>query len=107
MKIERGIIGYNNRNEMIVQSPGHIYHLSHEDFYKPSLKEDQKVFGVINDSRFSICREFISDSGEFVFGFLIQNSNPGVIQSILEYDPIKYNPYESGYQTGPQFQIPV
>lgn len=102
MKIERGIIGYNNRNEMIVSSVGHIYHLNKEYFLGKSLKENDKVLGVIVDNRFSICREFISIDGWFVFGFItdVVSSNQVQIQTINKVDSHNFDPYFSDYMLG-------
>lgn len=103
MKIERGIIEYNNRNEMIVSSPGHIYHLNNESFYSRSLKKSDKVLGVIVDNRFSVCREFISDTGHFVFGFIKNEPSPGkqlTIQTIPGLVPKTFNPFAAEYSMG-------
>lgn len=102
MKIERGIIGYNNRNEMIVRSPGHIYHLNNESFFSRSLKENDKVLGVIVDNKFSVCREFISEKGEFIFGYLKDKSSLSQlkIQTFIKFDQNLFNPYSSDYTLG-------
>ena len=105
MKIERGIIGFNNRNEMIVRSPGQIYHLNNESFFSRSLKENDKVLGVIVENKFNVIREYITNKGEFIYGYLLQKSKPGIIQSISNFNPNNYDPFRSIYKLGPQFII--
>lgn len=103
IKIERGIISYNNRNEVIVQSPGHIYHLNHLDFYGSNLSDDQKVLGLIIKNKFSIFREFISATGHFVFGYVIdevKSSKLMKIQTIDGYDKRNFDPYQADYSLG-------
>lgn len=87
---------------MIVSSAGHIYHLSKEYFLGKSLKENDKVLGVIVNNRFSICREFISIDGWFVFGFITEevSSNQVQIQIINKFDSHKFDPYDSNYTLG-------
>ena len=110
MKIEKGIIGYNNRNQMIVQSPGYIYHLNCERFYSQSLKANDKEFGVIINKKFSICREFISNTGEFIFGYVIRKDAPGKhlsIQTIPGFEPNTFNPFDAEYSTGEEATIEI
>lgn len=107
MKIERGIIGFNNRNEMIVRSPGQIYHLNNESFFSRSLKENDKVLGVIVDNRFCVCREFISEKGEFIFGYLQGQASfkKTRIQTLCGYDQTAFDPYFSDYILGPVVSV--
>lgn len=102
MKIERGIIIADEQG-MAVRSPGHIYHLNNEAFFRKSLNENDKVLGVIINKKFSVCREFISVTGHFVFGYVKKESNPGnqlSIQIIPGFEPNSFNPFEAEYDLG-------
>jgi len=110
MKIVRGIIRCNNRNEMIVQSPGHIYHLDFESFFSQNLKENDKVLGIILNKKFCVCREFISNTGEFVFGYVTKKDTPGKqlsIQTIPGFEPNTFNPYMADYTTGVEVTVKI
>lgn len=110
MKIERGVISSNNHNEMIVCSPGHIYKLNHNDFYSKSISDQQNVLGVIINDKFSICREFISTTGHYMFGFIITKGNlPNQfrVQSISEFNPQDFNPFDANYPLGQEFTMEI
>lgn len=109
MKIERGIIGFNNWNEMIVRSPGHVYHLNNTTYYYKGLNENDKVVGVIVNNKFSVCREFISTNGRFIFGFVIKELSPKTIkvQTIREFDPNKFDPFNADYNFGEESIVEI
>lgn len=107
-KIERGII-MSDEQGMVVRSPGHIYHLNNETFFSQSLNDNDKVLGVIVNNKFSVCREFISTTGYFVFGFVTKelSSNRLQVQAINEFDPNKFNPYDSHYTFGKESIVEI
>jgi len=106
MKIERGIIILDEQG-IVVRSPGHIYHLNNETFFRQSLNDNDKVLGVIVNNKFSVCREFIATSGHFVFGYISTqpNLNQLKVQTIDDFDPNKFNPFEAEYSFGEEVNI--
>ncbi len=103
MQIKRGVVGFNNRNEMIISSPGHIYYLNNNSFYNKTLNENDKVFGVIINNKFSICQEFITLKGYYVFGFINEenfNMKKVFIKTIENFEYNLFNPFEAEYSLG-------
>lgn len=103
MKIERGVVSYNNHNEMIECSPRHIYKLNYNDFNTKSISDEQNVLGVIIHDKFSICREFIITTGHYIFGFIINKGdlpNQFWIQSISGFNHKTFNPFDANYSLG-------
>lgn len=110
IKILRGIICHDINNQFKVYSPGHIHYLNHKRYHEESLKEGQKVLGVIIHNQFNICREFISNAGEFVFGYVIRKDDPGkqlLIQTIPGFEPNTFNPYETDYNIGEEAIVEI
>lgn len=104
MKIERGIVTEDNLSETMIQTPGHLYSINNGSFYKRKLSHGKKVLGLIKENKFNICREFISNTGYFVFGFITnKNSSPSTlsIQTISDFEQENFDPYFSDYEFGP------
>ena len=88
---------------MAIYSPGHIYHLNNVSFYENKLSEGQKLLGVIINGKFSICREFISEQGCFVYGYLAKepsSENRLSIQTVTGFNDNKFDQYNSEYCLG-------
>lgn len=110
MKIERGIISFNNQNEMIVCLPGHIYKLNNNSFYRKTLSDDQNVLGVIVNNKFSICREFISTTGHFIFGYInkdMESAQEICVQSIKGFNRSNFNPFDAEYAIGNEAMVEI
>jgi hypothetical protein len=100
MKIERGIIIADEQG-IVVRSPGHIYHLNNETFFIQSLNDNDKVLGVLVNNKFSVCREFITTTGHFVFGY-IQKEFPKELSIITidDFDLNSFDPFNAHYTLG-------
>ena len=102
MEIIRGIIGFTTDGKIGVDSPFHFYNLKTNEPYTNSLKEGDKLLGVIIDGIFNICFEFTSIKGNESFGYIVNNSNDKtvVIQIFKGFNKATFNPFEPSYKLG-------
>ena len=87
-----------------IKIPGHLYILNNHKFYNKKVKIGEKVLGIVKENRFNICREFISEEGFFVFGYLLSEPSSDhkiTVQTISEFDMNKFDPYSSEFNSGP------
>lgn len=100
MDIIRGIIGFAENGRIVVDSPSHIYNLSINKLFTNSLKEGDKLLGVIlNDCYHSL---YEINSSNVSFGYIIDSPNEKTIeiQLIKGFNKATFNPFEPSYELG-------
>lgn len=102
MDIIRGIVGYAENGRMVVDSPFHIYNLKINEPYTSSLKEGDKLLGVVINDVFNICFEFNSSDRNESFGYMVGSPNEKTfgIQLIKGFNKLTFNPFEPTYELG-------
>lgn len=102
MDIIRGIIGFTTDGKIGVDSPFHFYNLKTNEPYTNSLKDGDKLLGVVINDVFNICLEFNSSNGKESFGYIVDNSNDNtvVIQLFKGFNKTTFNPFEPSYELG-------
>lgn len=102
MDIIRGIIGFTESGRMIVDSPFHTYDLKLNEPYTSSLKEGNKLLGVVIKDNYHVLYEFNSSNGHESFGYIVGSpkENTLEIQLIEGFDKLTFNPFEPTYELG-------
>lgn len=108
IKIERGILGINSSNELIVRSPMHVYKINSESLLEREFKSNEKVIGVVIDNKYSICEEWELNDGEKAFGYIVKNDlgkSTLQVQTIIGFNVANFDPFNAKYNLGEEVVV--
>lgn len=110
MKIERGILKFDPLEDVMVITPGHIYKLNVSSMTERDYFNEEKVYGVIINGGFTLCHDFILNTGQTHFGYILSNgfgSTAIRVQLITDFDPLNHRSFNLNkeYLAGPEIVL--